>query len=980
MKLKVFITGLLISFCFFTNIKAQKLDPDFSLPTPITSAEIRAIRVQDDGKILVGGSFKYYESLEISSLIRLNNDGTLDETFQYNSDDKIYDIEVQSTGAILINTYKKLIQLNSVGQVVAEIDSLYMISTFITQPDDKVVVIGYRKIDENTSTPALYRFNSDLTPDPTFNQTNSFDSYLTDIALQNDKIIVSGRFSEINGIEKNNMARFSSLGELDESFDIGTGTDDGIGSITIQDNGKILIGDCYLNNFNGDNSVPAFIRLNENGDRDASFQTPSNINGPVSEIFIHDSTIYYEAFHYYSADSSGDYVFRIDSLGNIDETFTPITLYNDDEFILEFTGNEKILSNGLSLNGNSFGLSKYSRNGELDNSFMPAIGNSGTYETGSYYNGIFVVTGEFLRIGDIKTCKLAMINQDGSINTNFVFEDSFMSNAVARKPSQIEIINEDTIYVALGNELYKLNSKGVVDDQFVRSGITDPSYFVGEFKFLNNDKIITASPNGIFKLNADGTSDGSFTEPTFNCASTAYGMDTLANKILYHSCFSTVNGLDYNNIVKLNLDGSVDETFNPGQPSDFDLNHLTVINQDEFLLFDTWGNEQVVKMSSNGAINEEFRTNFSNSVPSTFYPYSSIYFKENILISCHSSNNVNSFYSLELLDTTGTFSNEFSIPSEIADIEDDIKLIPAEEKSVILLSEFYLTGKSDPVYGLKLIYNDIPEITGITEEYIMPKDTSFVINLEDLIVTDTDNSYPEDFTLTINEGENYSVKNDTIILNTGFAGTVTIPVYVTDGIDDSPEYNINVEVINQVPEITGTTKEFTTSENTPITINLGDLVVVDLDNSYPDDFTLNINSGSNYSFENHTITPDNNFVGTLTVPLYVNDGNDDSPVYNIEIEVSQASGVNEIDNKRDITIFPNPAINEFNISFTNNYKGEVSIRLINVNGNLIKETHYQKTSDIFNKTIFISDIKTGIYIVEVEVSENSRIQERIIVN
>ena len=205
MKLKVFITGLLISFCFFTNIKAQKLDPDFSLPTPITSAEIRAIRVQDDGKILVGGSFKYYESLEISSLIRLNNDGTLDETFQYNSDDKIYDIEVQSTGAILINTYKKLIQLKSVGQVVAEIDSLYMISTFITQPDDKVVVIGYRKIDENTSTPALYRFNSDLTPDPTFNQTNSFDSYLTDIALQNDKIIVSGRFSEINGIEKNNM-------------------------------------------------------------------------------------------------------------------------------------------------------------------------------------------------------------------------------------------------------------------------------------------------------------------------------------------------------------------------------------------------------------------------------------------------------------------------------------------------------------------------------------------------------------------------------------------------------------------------------------------------------------------------------------------------------------------------------------------------------------------------------------------------------
>ena len=41
---------------------------------------------------------------------------------------------------------------------------------------------------------------------------------------------------------------------------------------------------------------------------------------------------------------------------------------------------------------------------------------------------------------------------------------------------------------------------------------------------------------------------------------------------------------------------------------------------------------------------------------------------------------------------------------------------------------------------------------------------------------------------------------------------------------------------------------------------------------YPDGFTLEINSGENYEVQGNVITPDNGFVGRLSVRVRVNDG------------------------------------------------------------------------------------------------------------
>ena len=67
---------------------------------------VRAIEVQSDGKILIGGDFTEYNGIPFNHLVRLNSDFTIDETFmlEINTafDDRVNDIKVDSTGDIVV--------------------------------------------------------------------------------------------------------------------------------------------------------------------------------------------------------------------------------------------------------------------------------------------------------------------------------------------------------------------------------------------------------------------------------------------------------------------------------------------------------------------------------------------------------------------------------------------------------------------------------------------------------------------------------------------------------------------------------------------------------------------------------------------------------------------------------------------------------------------------------------------------------------
>jgi len=78
-------------------------------------------------------------------------------------------------------------------------------------------------------------------------------------------------------------------------------------------------------------------------------------------------------------------------------------------------------------------------------------------------------------------------------------------------------------------------------------------------------------------------------------------------------------------------------------------------------------------------------------------------------------------------------------------------------------------------------------------------------------------------------------------------------------------------------------------ENTQLSLSLNHLTVNDADSIYPADFSLLVATGSNYSVSGVTIIPDDNYSGTLTVPVRVNDGQNTSAFFNLIITVKKTN-------------------------------------------------------------------------------------------
>jgi hypothetical protein len=99
---------------------------------------------------------------------------------------------------------------------------------------------------------------------------------------------------------------------------------------------------------------------------------------------------------------------------------------------------------------------------------------------------------------------------------------------------------------------------------------------------------------------------------------------------------------------------------------------------------------------------------------------------------------------------------------------------------------------------------------------------------------------------------------------------------------------VTVTAVNDAPVITGQAA-LSTAFNTARSIALADLLVTDVDNTYPTGFTLSVQNGTNYSRVGNTITPALNFFGTLSVPAKVNDGAADSNTFNLVVTVNPDS-------------------------------------------------------------------------------------------
>jgi hypothetical protein len=116
-----------------------------------------------------------------------------------------------------------------------------------------------------------------------------------------------------------------------------------------------------------------------------------------------------------------------------------------------------------------------------------------------------------------------------------------------------------------------------------------------------------------------------------------------------------------------------------------------------------------------------------------------------------------------------------------------------------------------------------PEIVG-QREVTVPEDESVRIRLQDLEVTDPDSDYPQDFTLQVEDGVNYTRIDSTITPVANFNGQLTVPVRVNDGTNFSNWFDLLVDVtpVNDAPFVVGEVPDQEAMENVEFILSLAE--------------------------------------------------------------------------------------------------------------------------------------------------------------
>lgn len=663
-----------------SSVCGQTIDDSFHGPIAIRPAKIESIKVLPDGKILLGGDIAFFKTECVNNLIRLNTDNTIDETFRFNGNNflLIEKIELQSTGDLIVlaqsyksltNTYTEhysLFCVNSSGEIRKEIDSLIMPHSIAVQNDDKVLVCGTRSTEGY-----LYRFNPDLSLDTTFNNRISFNSGVADVRVNNDKIFVSGMFSLVNDTTGNSIVKLNLNGAIDTTFNTGLGTTDYIGSLSFQADGKILVGKTYINSFNGI-YFGGMVRLNPDGSVDTCFHPPA-LNGSTSEITIKDSSIYFSA----SKDLNGvfgSYLFKLEPSGTIDNTFNPILLDDTSpfEFCLTFQRNS-LLFNSSTLAGNIFGLSLCDSVGSFIDSFAPEISRYGVINIGDYFNGKLVVSGDFIKVDDLETYGIALLNNDGTIDKSFALKQNLGTGL------QIKILSDSSLLFSTGKAFIKLNSHAQVLADFNFSHFKT-LYQVTKFRVLENGKIFAADGNNVYRLNANGTEDTDFNigSGIGSTVSTAFDFDIQNDKVIFGSIFDNYNGTEVNKLMRLNTNASLDQTFDIGTGPDDLVSMIKVLISGEVLVggyfksFD--GNEiphGLVKLSANGAMDIAFNENQKNSPLGEVYWYNPKVEQSDSMLYIRAKNAIG-VDTIIAVNINGSINTSFNMPLIINRINDII--------------------------------------------------------------------------------------------------------------------------------------------------------------------------------------------------------------------------------------------------------------------------------------------------------------------
>jgi uncharacterized delta-60 repeat protein len=266
---------------------------------------------------------------------------------------------------------------------------------------------------------------------------------------------------------------------------------------------------------------------------------------------------------------------RLNADGTVDATFNPGTnSHVFAVFSLALQADRKILVGGnfWELGGQSRpSIGRLNPDGTPDPTFNPGAGGA-VYSLAVQADGKILVGGNFTTLGGLSRTNIGRLNADGTVDATFnPGANNFVYSLALQADGKILV---GGVFSTLGGQsrsnIGRLNADGTVDAAF-NPGSIWASSCVNSLALQADGKILVGGQftmlggqnrSNIGRLNADGTVDATFNPGADNAVnSLALQAD---RKILVGGAFSTLGGQSRSNIGRLNADGTVDATFNPG--------------------------------------------------------------------------------------------------------------------------------------------------------------------------------------------------------------------------------------------------------------------------------------------------------------------------------------------------------------------------------------------------------------------------------
>ena len=566
------------------------------------NGQVKTMVIQPDGKLLAGGSFTQYNSKVANYIARINPDGSIDTSFSnkaFGLNGNLNDIALQPDGKILLagnfttcNFYpaNNIVRLNTDGSI----DNTFYIGTgannqvnaVAIQSDGKILLGGMFTSFNTSYISRLVRLNDDGSLDVTFNTGGGNygpNGSVTAISIQPDnKILLGGSFSSYNQYNANGIARLKTNGKLDSSFNVGgTGTNNSINKILIQPDGKIILG----GNFTSYNNISAnyLVRTNADGTYDVGFnQSGSGANNSVYSVALQtdNKIVIAGSFTSYN-DSTVHYMVRLNADGSTDTSLSTSIIRPDNVvYALAIQSDSKIIVAGYFFKYNDMVVNyiiRIQNNGIKDTTFNNGTGaNNAVKALTIQVDGKLLVGGDFNNFNGHTCNNLIRLNTDGSrdnsFNNNETGPDNTVSAITIQPDNKILIGGSFTSYNGqVVSTIVRVNIDGTVDTNFKRPVAlsvgqvfsiivqTDGKIVVGGFYGTTS----SLAASYITRLNSDGTIDGTF----YYGGNVANGIvRTLAlqpdGKILVGGDFAKYGNANVGCITRINTDGSKDASFN----------------------------------------------------------------------------------------------------------------------------------------------------------------------------------------------------------------------------------------------------------------------------------------------------------------------------------------------------------------------------------------------------------------------------------